>query len=77
MIKVTKEWSFYPLKNNIAKHLYCNTVKSLNSGQLRVLKTCPLWTGVRVLRGNLKKIVTFGTCGFAAIWDVCYWEVSL
>ena len=47
------------------------TVKSLNSGHLRVLKNLSVIERCPLLEGNFKKIVTFGTKCF-----VCYsWHV--
>ena len=58
-----------------------DTVKPLNSRHLRILKNLSVIERCPLLRGNLKKIVTFWTKRFAihgmsAIWDVRYWEVS-
>ena len=48
-------------------HKKYNTVKPLNSGHLPVLKNLSVVERCLLLRGNLKKIVTFGTKCF-----VCY-----
>ena len=49
------------------------TVKSLNSGHLRVLKNLSVIERCPLLGGNLKKIVTFGTkCFVRYSWHVRY-----
>ena len=50
-----------------------NTVKPLNSGYLRVLKSLSIIERCPLLGGNLKKIVTFGTKHFVRYsWHVRY-----
>ena len=50
--------------NNAAFTLMLNTVKPLNSEHLRVLKNLSVVERCPLLRGNLTKIVTFGTKRF-------------
>ena len=60
-----------------------NTVKPLNSGHLRVLKSLSVIKRCPLLGGSLQRLSRLGLNilsaiqGMPAIWDVRYWEVSL
>ena len=59
------------------------TVKALNNGHLRVIKSLSVIKRCPLLGGSLTKIVTFGTKHFVRYSrhvryrDVRYWELSL
>ena len=53
------------------------TVKPLNSGHLRVLKSLPAIERSPLLEVISKRLSHLGLNVLSAIWDVRYWEVSL
>ena len=74
-IKWQKWTNQFPEVNAMsAEEIYVqNRVKSLNNGHLRVLKNLSVIERCPLLRGILKKIVTFGTKRFVRYsWHVCY-----
>ena len=84
------KWHFRELATKSQKHVLVkissakisyniyNTVKPLNCIHLRVLKSLSVNERCVLLKGNLKKAVTFGTdCFVCSSRHVCYWEVSL
>ena len=53
-------------------------MEPLNSGHLVVLNNLSVIERCRLLGGNIKKIVIFGTQHFVCYsWHVRYWEISL
>ena len=77
---VSKFWINFTCHLIVGSHVekVAHTVKSRNSGHLRVLKNLSVIERCPLMEGNLKWIVTFGTkCFVSYSWHVHNWEVSL